>query len=327
MTHTTAIRDAAPDRHRPNLLPQAVRLGLAGYSADWRGRAETALRTLSGDGLARDEFWTSSDLTGDGFPFELSFAAADPRLRWTFDPAAALPPDRRLPFVLDGLARLDWDCDADLLEMALPHVRPGGFGAWIGARHGAAGDDYKAYLEWTDGGKAANLIADFGLPRPPGNVGRLSTRMLALGPGPTRREVYYRGSPVPEALVNLLHPVGLAHRADDLRRVIEDSYQHRLRDRLPGGDVGFSYSANASELLPVLTLFFFARSLWGGDGAIRRRMLVELRAAGADVTPYSVATRALANGKSAKTRHGMIALSITEAGHSWGIGLRPATGP
>ncbi|MCQ0092524.1 hypothetical protein [Roseovarius sp. M141] len=326
MTHATAIPDATPDRRPPDLLPQAARLGLAGYPAGLRARAETALRTLAGERLSRDELWTGSDLTGDGFPFELSFAAADPRLRWTFDPAAALPPDRRLPFVLDGLARLGWDGDTGLLDVALPHVPPGGFGAWVGGRHGAAGDDYKAYLEWTDDDKAAQMIADLALPRPPGNVGGLSTRMLALGPGP-RREVYYRGSPVPEALVNLLHPVGLAHRADDIRRVIEDSYEHRLRDRLPGGDVGFSYSVDSSGLLPTLTLFFFARCLWGGDGAIRGKMLAQLQAAGADITPYTVASRALANGKSAKTRHGMIALTITDVGHFWGVGLRPATRP
>ena len=41
--------------------------------------------------------WRGSRLTGDGFPFELSFCTADDRLRFTVEPGRAdLEPEKRL---------------------------------------------------------------------------------------------------------------------------------------------------------------------------------------------------------------------------------------
>lgn len=310
----------------PRLLPQDLRLGLSGYPAAMRDAAEAALRALGGAALDDPGLWAASGLTGDGFPFELSFTTADDDLRWTFDPAALRPLPGRRRAVLAALRRAGWRCEPGLWRLAQRGAGAASFGAWAGGRHGRAGTTaLKLYLDWRDGPAARAAVAEMGLPRP-AHLPALSVPMLGLGPGPDRREVYYRAEPPPEALANLLAPAGLEARAGELRGLIEESWGHRLRDRFPGGRIGISYARGAEGAVSV-TLFLFARSLWGGDARIRERMLRLLDGAGRATRPYAVATRALVLRDRAETRHGIVALTPAGGQVVWGVGLRPAGRP
>src|SRR5580765_6770783 len=60
---------------------------------------------------ARSNPWIGSRLTGDGFPFELSFCTADDRLRFTAEPGPpSLAPQERLLIACELIERLDAYC-------------------------------------------------------------------------------------------------------------------------------------------------------------------------------------------------------------------------
>lgn len=303
-------------------LPDAISSALCGFPAPLSEAAETAIGRAIGSAMDAPEYWWSSGLTGDGFPFELSFTTSDDDLRWTLDVSAHLPEGQRLGAARVALERLDADPGPDALATLAPCLSEGAFGAWIGGRHGRDGDRYKLYLDWQDGASARSALDRLGLPRP-AFLPRLTVPMIGLGPGAQRFEVYYRAEPPPEALVNILAPADLGHRASELKSLIEETWGHRLRDRFPGGRVGISYAVDRPGARPHVTLFFFARSLWGGDARIRDRMLAKLAASGRDSRAYEAATRPLKKRNTAKTRHGLIAVSVGDSGFSWGIGLRP----
>lgn len=314
-------------------LPAAVEAGLAGFPAARAGRVRTALRTLS-EGFPGDAgqggAWRSSRLTGDGFPLELAFTTADGALRWTFDPGVvARGPKRRLETAMAGLRRLGWSMDPDLVGCALrlQEGRSGGFGGYVGGRHADAGDRFKLYVEMPDGPTAEVALSLLGLPRPrlPGAPAR--TRMLGLGPGAGRAEIYYRAEAPTQSLPRLLEPAGEPDAAQRMSALIEEAWGHRLRDRLPGGSVGVSYATAGPGTPTIVTLFLFARALWGGDARIRVRMLERLAAHGVSPVPYEIATRPLSNAHTAQTRHGMIGITLSPGRVDWSTGLRPVAMP
>lgn len=307
-------------------LPQAVRLGLVGFARPARMAAEAALCEAAGAAIDDPALWRSSELTGDGFPVELSFTTADDALRWTFDPAAHLPVGHRRPATMAALRRLGGSFDSATLGAALEGAGAQRFGAWLGGRHNLEADAYKLYLEWGEGPDAKAALSALGLPAPEG-AADLTTQMLGLGPGATRCEVYHRLEPRPEELARLLAPVGLESRADELRDAIEASYGHPLRGRLPGGRIGVSYVVEDGCPAPIVTLYFFARILWGGDARIRARMIDLLEAAGRDAGPYAAASRALSRRNVAETRHGLVGLTLSENGLAWSVGVRPTVRP
>src|SRR5512143_244529 len=69
------------------------------FPVEMAGRAAGALQTLLHDRMAADgpDTWSSSRLTGGGFPVELTFATADDRLRYTLEPGSSrITPEQRL---------------------------------------------------------------------------------------------------------------------------------------------------------------------------------------------------------------------------------------
>lgn len=302
-------------------LPEAVAAGLAGYPPALAARAGAAIG-VAAEALGR---WEGSGLTGDGFPLELGFTTADPALRWTFDP---VPPGAARPVeaALAALVRLGQTPGSCVGAIArrLEAASAVSF-AWIGGRHDAAGDRYKLYVPLPKGPEAEAALAALALPRPRLPDPPAVPRMLAFGPGPERVEVYWRAAAPVWMLPRLLEPAGVADRATALAATLEDAWGHRLRDRLPGGDVGISY-ARCVDGPPSATLFLIARTLWGGDGRIRARMLERLTAAGAPVAGYETVTRPLAGARTAETRHGMVGIGIGQSGFHWSIGVRPVAG-
>ena len=318
---------------RERALPDAVEAGIAGFSVASARRARSVLRTLS-EGFPGDAgqggVWCASGLTGDGFPLELAFTTADGALRWTFDPGVvARGPKRRLETTMAGLRHLGWTMDPDLMDCALrlQEGRTEGFGGYVGGRHDNAGDRFKLYVEMPDGPVAEVAVSLLGLPRPrlPGAPAR--TRMLGLGPGAGCAEVYFRAEAPTQSLPRLLEPAGEPDAAQRMIALIEEAWGHRLRDRLPGGSVGVSYARAGQGTPTIVTLFLFARALWGGDARIRARMLERLAAHGVSTVPYEVATRPLSIAHTAQTRHGMIGITLSPGRVDWSTGLRPVTMP
>src|SRR5262245_27962380 len=85
------------------MIHPALDRTLDGFPADMASRAATALRSLLHDRIAADgeRAWSSSRLTGDGFPVEMTFTTADDRLRYTVEPgSAAATPRQRLDTVI-----------------------------------------------------------------------------------------------------------------------------------------------------------------------------------------------------------------------------------
>jgi hypothetical protein len=308
-----------------SVLPEAAAAGLGGLPEAEADRALAALRLLAALGTA----WCGSGLTGDGFPLELGFTTADPALRWTFDPAPpGLPPAARLDVALAGLSRVGAPLEPRLARLArrLQAGREQGFGAWLGGRHDAEGDRYKLYVELADGPGAEAALRAFGMPRPQLARATPRTRMLGLGPGPDRAEVYFRVEANRHDLPRLLDPAGRADDAGPLAALLEEAWGHAIRDRLPGGQVGVSYARSGSAR-PAVTLFFFARTLWGGDARIRERMLARLAEAGAPAGPYAAASTPVADRRSAQTRHGLVGITLAPGAVAWSVGLRPVSPP
>jgi hypothetical protein len=306
-------------------LSDTITAGVAGFPRAEADRAVEALRRLASPGVGCGR----SGLTGDGFPLELAFTTADPALRWTFDlgPDGASPADR-LDVALAGLARLGAPLEAGVAEIAtgLQAERDDGFGGWVAGRHNAAGDRFKLYIDLPDGPAAEAALRALDLPRPRLAGPAPRTRMLGLGPGRDRAEVYFRVAATRHDLPRLLDPAGRTDEARPLVEFLADTWGHTIRDRLPGGQVGVSY-ARVGGGPPIFTLFLFARTLWGGDARIRARMLERLAAAGAPVGPYAVASAPVAERRSARTRHGLVGLTLAPGCIEWSVGLRPVVAP
>lgn len=257
-----------------------------------------------------------SHLTGDGFPFELSFTTADDDLRWTCElDSDATAPERlhRTRAVYGALG--GEDCGDG--------TSPRRFGAWLGGRQPRDGTaSYKLYL---DPGPPPP-----GAPLPPDDLAGFhpSLRMIGLGPAAGRREYYYRfQSANTHLLRRLAATAGLAHRVRDLMGILRDTSGRTPEELLMRGSLGVSYAFAHDAAAPQMTLYFFARTLWGSDAAIRRGFLQLLDDAGRDIAPYATVTEPLRDHRRSCTWHGMAALTLTDTHHGWGIGLRPIADP
>src|SRR5262249_41263513 len=130
---------------------------------------------------------------------------------------------------------------------------------WVGARFGAdpSRDRLKLYVEIAPGVKLTDGPGFGDL--------AVEARIDAVEPASGRRERYYRGRGVkPHHLARLLDGVGLRDRFGELRECLEHAYGRPIDRSLPGGSAGWSI-ARAPGQPPALTVFLFARALWGGD--------------------------------------------------------------
>lgn len=268
-----------------------------------------ARQVLAGLGLGSGA--DTSGLTGDGFPFELSFTSADDDLRWTCALAGHATAQDRMVVTSRVFEKLGGVVPCPL---PVPHR----FGAWLGGRHGTDGQTrYKLYLD-----------PGFGPAPPDAPLGtgavsgfRATLQMIGYGPDAGRREFYYRFQSAGSHLLRCLAArAGLQHRADDLFVILKRQAGHRPWDRT---SIGVSYICQDGQIAPQITVFLFARSLWGSDAAIRPAFLNCLTKAGRNPDPYAAASAPLHVYRRSCTWHGMVALTLTETDHFWGIGLRP----
>jgi hypothetical protein len=321
---TTEVRGLHPS------LAQA----LAAFPDPAAARAARALRLALRGRVAADgpAAWSSSRLTGDGFPVEFGFTTRDARLRYVAEPGGA-GGDPRLRFEvvtellgLLGSAPLPPDLAAGVRRMQ--GLGPLLYGAWLGGRHGTDGDEFKVYAEAPalDGFGPGRGVLPFEPPCPrlPDRTPEL--RMVACSAASGRWECYYRvRSLAPHHLPRVLAPGGAHERADEVLSTLTAAYGFPLAERLPGPSVGVSYSVPASgDGPPTVTLYFFARSLWGPDARIRRTFGRLGRAAGWDDAAYQQVTAPVADRQSWRTAHGLFGVSLIPGRPpAFGVGVRP----
>lgn len=323
------------DLGRTETLHPALDRVLAGFQHKMSARAAVALQRLLHERLSGGlSAWASSRLTGDGFPVEITFTSADQRLRYTVEPATPqATPQQRLVLALQDINALSLSPIPSAMAAAfrrLQHLGDLSFGAWVGGRHSLVDDQFKLYvempmLESTDSA-AGELTALLGEYPQPGPVDRLvNLRMLAWSPGSAQWELYYRiGAPAPHHLAAVLAPAGYAAQAGDLLRYLREAYGHSFAERLPGESVGVSYTWQPGQAESSVTLFFFARTFWGGDARIRQQFGSWSTALGWNDRQYQRITAPLAGRRVWKTFHGILGVSLLPGRQlALSIGVRP----
>jgi hypothetical protein len=317
-------------------LPSALQRALAEFPEEVAERAGAALRVCLHERLTAADAreWSTSVLTGSGFPVELTFTTADHRLRYTVEPASWRDtPQRRLDVAMRLVSSMAEAAVPEDASRAWHHAqRRDGlrYGAWLGGRHGTGGDtglqtddEYKLYVELPAVGEAGIGSGISPGPRLPDRA--TTVRMVAYAPATQRYETYYRiPSLAPYHLPRVLAPCGLEPCSHELLSYVTEAYGHVLRERFPGASVGVSYSMQAGGEPQSVTLFLFARVFWGADARIRERFGSLARAMGWDDSRYQQITAALASHHTCTTHHGIFGVTLTRDKRlHLSIGVRP----
>lgn len=267
--------------------------------------------------------WSGSKLTGDGFPVEVSFCTDDDRLRLTVEPGQAdLDPRKRLGTAAGVLQQLGSPVPDDALAAFQAVQRQGSlkYGAWIGCRVSPEGTAFKLYVEMPDGHPENLFVSPLTLPD------RVVTaRMVGCVPGSQSLELYARvPSLEPRHVPAVLAPAGFESRAREVLDFVSESYGYSISGRLPGPSVGVSYRIGPPPTARV-TLYFFARALWGSDARIRRRFLETAAARGWNQDAYARVTAPMAARESWQTFHGLLGITLDRYAMSLAIGVRPVS--
>jgi len=246
--------------------------------------------------------WQFSRINGDGYPVEFTYSTASAEVRFTAEAAGPeVDEGRRLDL---ALALLDMPPAADI-EWVRTIQRPGPlrFGAWIG---GGAGRQ-KVYAECPPGTGSEWAIPGAAL------------RMVGLTAGKATTEYYYRRDCLESADAGcLLHRCGLGRRYHDLLAEVERATGRSAQAMLLPAGAG--YSVAESPAGRALSVFTFARSLWGSDANIRRTIL-RLH----DMPVYEKASLAVAGREGPDTLHGVLAWIVAaDRPIEWRISLRPS---
>jgi hypothetical protein len=321
---TTALLHPDLDRAL-DVLSRADPAAAAGLAAV----LEQALASVRASPLG-ERAWHASPLTGDGFPVELAFSSADAVLRSTVAPWPDAAPARRLALAGDLVSRLGArrPDPAVMRGLALLQRGPGLlYGAWIGGRHGSASraDRPKVYAE-VAADRAAPVPVDG--PSPALMDRSVDLRMYGYDPAVDRHELYYRvRSMMPHHLRTVMDQAGLGSRAQELLDLLRQARGASIAERIPGGSVGFSFGMRPGGPV-VVTLYLFARSLWGGDRRIRRGLLVLARDRGWALGAYEDLSAPLDARDVRQTYHGLIGFTTApDRPIEVGIGLRPPPVP
>jgi len=255
-------------------------------------------------GYGRDEReWRRSTLTADGFPCEFTFGSGKPCVRYALEPAAASPQARLAicEALLDaaGVTPL-----AAVMRNRVKALHSGAalaYGAWIGARHDAAGARYKLYIEVPAhgaGAAARDMLRDY-----LGHAGahlRCPLRMLGCDPQAGTLEFYFRSD-------GALPPQLLAPRAPDGPAPDQTATLAALMARTARrGPSGFSLAQDAGGRMTATSRYVFANRAFGADPQLRRRVLRFAAACRWDPAAYAAAS-APAAGANGAGGHGLLA--------------------
>ncbi|MBD2056042.1 hypothetical protein H6F88_08430 [Oculatella sp. FACHB-28] len=296
-------------------------------------RASSALQVLLQEMYREPDeaiTWQGSSLTGDGFPLEFAFTPADTDLRYTTEVGTPLiPPPQRLSLTFQQLAQLGHPV-SPAMQNTFRQMQQGAdlqYGAWVGGRHSNTNDSYKLYVEVPQENSSSleQALHTLQIPRPQLSDRPVPLRMLGYHVTAHRLESYFRvTNATPYHLKNLMIYCGLGERAQELLELLEESYGYALRNKLPGGSIGISYSFSAEGVLPVFSLFLFARVLWGGDATIRHKFSQLTSRQNWDSSLYQQITQSLGDCNLCTTHHGMVGFIVPPDGAIVpSLGVRP----
>ncbi len=279
-----------------------------------------------------------SQLTACGFPLEFTFTSIDEDVRYTTEVCGAEVTEKdKLQHAERLLIRLQMGELPRRLKQSFAAIQHDGelrYGAWVGARHTAREDKFKFYVEVprANSDVAERLAQDF-LGHAPLLRSRLTPlRMIGYEPRSSRLEFYFCGDYMDaEELSSLMNRAGLRERESELFDFVRDVTMRLVPTLLPLSKFGFSLSvasdadgeANAST---ILSIFFIARSLFGSDASIRRRILEASERMNFNFDFYAKLSEGVlaANTRLKQTRHGMIGFTVAaRAAPCLHIGLCP----
>lgn len=323
MAARRANEQAAPSTH--SSIDAAIRHVLACYRDVAPDMPDVIAAILASRLYAEGpDAFGGSKLTGDGFPVEFAVSTADETLRVTVEAGARnLTTRQRLELAISLIGSIDANA---LGEETLALVRsivqadsPPAYGAWIGLRFGGGARRAKLYAQIAP--NADPGLLPLRLPRLPDRPA--IPRMI--GCSARGIELYLKlPSLLPAELAAVLEPAGLAKSAREVLDFIENLYSHEIRGRLPGPSVGVSFAQASGQV--CVTLFFFARSLWGADSRIRQRFVQAAGVTWSGAHNYLEATAPIADREKWTTFHGLVGITLrTGAGPSLSIGFRPVS--
>lgn len=291
---------------------------LQAIERQWPGQGRVLSQAVQRIGVApsRRTAHAPCRLTRSGSPVEFAFCWDDGLPRLTADPAPGATPAVRVEraLALSGDMR-----DARLsgaLRTVLAWQRAGqaDYGAWVGARERGGQPGFKLYAEvpadapWSDWEQrqvgASPVLPSRGV--------RLC--MLGLDPSCGALELYYRLDALyPREIDTLLRRAGLPPRSCEITELLETLENRAIRREIPCADLGFSY-AFLPDGTRAFTLYAFAHSLLGGDGAIRRSILSLIERRGWDGSAYRAISAPLADRHNPMTFHGMVGCLVAAEG-------------
>lgn len=275
--------------------------------------------------------WSGGLLNRNGAPLEFSFSTMSDDLRYTVEVGGpGTPPARRLARIDILLGELGLDPGWDGVPRRFPQLQrdtPLTYGAWLGIRHthanspGAA-TTFKIYAEMLRGAATSELVTNYlGAPVLPEGGAELA--LVGGAPNSDRCELYFELSqpqPMVSTLTRLLAWGGLEARHDDLLELIRSFHFRRegTPDTLPEARYGFSYSVLPGGHAPVFSMFVLPSALAGGDGYLRREILISALGRGWKLGCYGALTQPLAQRLFKSGFHNMLTFSVG-AGRTLGL--------
>lgn len=269
--------------------------------------------------------WNFSHLTGDGFPVVLEFTSNGETIRYVSEVAGPeVDASRRFDLALAALGRLRVAalpvCERLRRVQRTGRLR---YGAWVGGRHGPEGDTFKLYVEVPrpdpramqdaphgyvlHADESADLVRALLGDRPLLTRRTAGLRMIGCELGTGRIELYFRADGLkPWEVVRLMGLAGLASEADDLLGLIEEVTDRSTLQKLPSEQTGFSLSVAPDGRAMVFAVFCLARTVLGGDGRIRERLLEVGARRGWSLRQYAAISGPLAGRTGSRTRHGIL---------------------
>jgi hypothetical protein len=292
-------------------------------------RASSALRSVLA-GVYHSEWpdvaWEFSSLTGDGFPVEFTFSTQNSDFRYTAEvagPETASSDRLRRAIAFAGESGTE---AYDFLK-AVQRAGPLRYGAWIGGRHGASGDSFKIYVEAPMGycESADSRIAELFGTRDLLAHRATPLKLIGYEPASQRYEFYFKTTALERWEVSLLlRNLGLAACDRDLYAFVGEVRGKAFGHRSLGTNTGFSIRRDVTDGRVAFSFLTYARSLWGGDCRIRKRLLELAPRLGWDATAYARISEPLVMRDDARTLHGIVAVTVTPMlPPSFQIGLRP----
>lgn len=240
--------------------------------------------------------WSFSRINGDGFPVEFTFSSSEGGLRYTSEIAGPeVDEQERWRYALN------WAGDSDSESMRSDFVTrwqsgPLRWGAWVGGYHSESACRRKAYLEVST---TTATESPPGVPSIPG----AKLRFLGIDASGTQTEFYFRRDALEQADVGrLLWLLGSGACFAPICETLSATLPWPTHDRLLPTSSGFSIAAGG-----VLTIYTYARCVWGGDANIRRCLLDLAEKHCWDFELYEAVTRPLESRTSHLTFHGILA--------------------